>query len=119
MNIITNAVGGPINALILASLAADILVAIALFLCVSGGHNLWKKRKAKLQEEAAREAEALIGADATPSLMYPKGDDESSISGMFRIFCMNGGVADVVEDICRDLKCEHPCPQHPECQLAQ
>lgn len=117
MDTVINAIGGPINALILASLVADVLVAIALLLCVSGGHDLWKKRKAKRALEAAREAEALIGADATPTVTLFVTDDLRGVDDL-RNLCLLGAPVDFVEDLFYDLWCPDPCEEHPRCLLA-
>lgn len=66
-------------------------------------YDLFRERKSERVAVATREeAEALIGADAIPSVLYrcPKGD------------------AQIVENFFHDLECNQPCTAHSACQLA-
>lgn len=68
-------------------------------------YDLFNERKNERVAVAAREeAEALIGADAMPSvLLYP---------------CPKGDDTQMVENFFHDLECSRPCRKHSACQLA-
>lgn len=68
-------------------------------------YDLFKERKnERVLKAAGEEAEALIGADATPSvLLYP---------------CPRGDDSQIVENFFHDLECNRPCSTRSACQLA-
>lgn len=128
---------GAINVLILLSLMVWLLIFLAIALIIMhlrrmllktiSLHREWLvrreaealRRKKESVTESLRVAQDCVDIGMAPSLMFPRaGADEGSISGMFLAVCANGGVARIVEGPFHDPECEHPCVDHPECQLA-
>lgn len=110
---------GALNLLIILSVSVwAIIIAVAMF-AMREIFCAYQKWQARCEAESRREAEALIGADATPSLMYQGGNgNDGGVSGMFLAVCANGGVPDIVENAFHDFECAKPCIQHTECELA-
>lgn len=100
---------GPMNVFLGLYVFAILLIAVGA---------VWAAYKAaKAIADAQNEAQALVGADATPSVKLLAEDKFRQIESL-GCLCPAGTADRIVEDFFHDQECVHPCGGHPGCQLA-
>lgn len=110
---------GPLNVFLGIYLIVVISLAVGAMWAIWQLQLLFKARELRRVARAAQENEALLGADAIPSVVLSVGLGDRDFAFVTPLHpCPKGGGVEVMENMFRDQECLHPCGGHPTCLLA-
>lgn len=110
---------GPLNVFLGIYLIVIISLAVGAMWAVWQLQLLFKARGLRCVASTAQENEALLGADAIPSVVLSVGHGDCDFAfGTPIHLCPKGGGVEVMENLFHDQECRRPCGGHPTCLLA-